>query len=286
MPDILPTAEETLEATQSTETSEDTTEQVKATPTLSDDATVKMDIGGEEQEVSLKDLRSGFMRQQDYTQKTQATAEDRRSLEAAAQQLQQREAALTELLGDPQKLMQLVAARGGQQQQPDVPLSDTDVPTVGTLKKLLGESQTQVRQEQAAVQQQMQQQQVVQQMESTANDAFGEVFYNIPDLKEIPFVGDTLKKMALEDNPKTLEQMRASIVVAGKKLAKQLNMKPPKKATPQAAAQLQSGIEPPGGSVAPPAPDKSYGKGRKIDWGDIDKDAAAWVEQQIQGGRG
>ena len=284
MPDTLPSAEETLEATQNTETSEASSEQPHAAPALSDDTTVKMDIGGEEQNVSLKDLRSGFMRQQDYTQKTQATAEDRRSLEAAAQQLQQRETALTDLLADPQKLMQLVAARGGQQQQ-EAPLADTDVPTVGTLKKLLGESQNQVRQEQQAVQQQMQQQQVVQQMETTANDAFGEVFYNIPDLKAIPFVGDTLKKMALEDNPKTLEEMRSSIVSAGKKLSKQLNMKPTKAAKPQAVSQLQSGIEPPGGSVAPPPPDKTYGKGRSIDWGDIDKDAMAWVEQQIQGGK-
>ena len=281
MPDTLPSAEETLEATQETETSES---QPQAAPALSDDTTITMDIGGEEQEVSLKDLRSGFMRQQDYTQKTQATAEDRRSLEAAAQQLQQRETALTDLLADPQKLMQLVAARGGQQQQ-EVPLADTDVPTVGTLKKLLGESQNQVRQEQQAVQQQMQQQQVVQQMEATANDAFGEVFYNIPDLKAVPFVGDTLKKMALEDNPKTLEEMRSAIVSAGKKLSTQLNMKPPKVAKPQAAAQLQSGIEPPGGSAAPPPPDKTYGKGRSIDWGDIDKDAMAWGEQQIQGGK-
>ena len=122
-------------------------------------------------------------------------------------------------------------------------------------------------------------------MEATANDAFGEVFYNIPDLKAVPFVGDTLKKMALESNPKTLDDMRSSIVSAGKTLAKQLNMKPPKAAKPQAVSQLQSGIEPPGGSVAPPPPDKTYGKGRSIDWGDIDKDAMAWVEQQIQGGK-
>lgn len=57
-----------------------------------DDVTVRVQVQGEEQEVSLSEAREGFMKGRDYTKKTQELAEQRREVqearEAYAQQLE------------------------------------------------------------------------------------------------------------------------------------------------------------------------------------------------------
>ena len=55
--------------------------------------TIKVD--GEEQEVSLEELRDGYQRQSDYTRKTQELASERR-------RLQQAEAIVSSLESDPE----------------------------------------------------------------------------------------------------------------------------------------------------------------------------------------
>lgn len=55
-----------------------------------DDATkVKVTVNGQEQEVSLSELRAGYSRTQDYTQKTQQVAQQRRQLQEAEDQTEQ-----------------------------------------------------------------------------------------------------------------------------------------------------------------------------------------------------
>lgn len=282
MTDILPSTEEVLEATQTgtsaTQPQAEQSSQNSATaPSISEDTVLEIDVGGEKQEVSVKDLRAGFMRNQDYTQKTQTIADQRRELETIAGQMQQREQAFTDMMQDPQKILALAAGQQGKaQKQPE--LADTDVPTVATIKQLMAQEREVVRAEAGQAQQQMQQQQVVQQMEAAAKTAFTKVYDAIPDIKDVPFVEDTLKKMALEEKPDSLEKMQAAIVKAGSTLSKTYGFKAKSEPKTAPSSKLKGGIEPPGGSTMPPPPNKTYGQGKKIDWSELDKDAIAWME--------
>ena len=283
MPDeSLPSTEEVLEATQAgtstesqPEAEQSQTNSAKAAA-ITEDTVLEMDVGGEKQQCSVKDLREVFIRNNDYTQKTQTLAEQRKELETIASQMQQREQAFTDMMKDPQKILALAASQQPTaQQQPE--LADTDVPTVGTIKQYIAQERQLAQQNAQQQMQQMQQQQVVQQMEQSAKQAFEKIYDAIPDLKGVPFIEDTLKKMALEDKPDSLEKMQESLVQAGAKLFKTYGFKSKPKPKQEPSAKLD-GIEPPGGSSMPPAPDKTYGQGKKIDWSELDKDAIAWME--------
>lgn len=67
--------------------SEETGESVQ--PGLNEPESYIVKIGGVEEEVSLDELLHGYMRNQDYTRKTQALAEERRNLQAYQMQMQQ-----------------------------------------------------------------------------------------------------------------------------------------------------------------------------------------------------
>lgn len=58
----------------------------------------KVKIDGEEVEVTLDELQSGYSRQQDYTRKTQELAQQRKLIEQQAQELAQRDAIYAQLL--------------------------------------------------------------------------------------------------------------------------------------------------------------------------------------------
>ena len=216
------------------------------------------------------------MRNQDYTQKTQGLADQRRELEQIAAQMQQREQSFTDMMKDPQKILALAASQQTAQQQPQ--LTDTDVPTVGAIKQMIAQERQQTQYESQQVQQNMQQQQAVTQMENAAQQAFEKVFEVVPDLKEVPFIEDTLKKMALSQKPDSLEKMQDALVKAGASLSKTYGFKQKAETKAKATSKLDAGIEPPGGSAMPPPPDKTYGQGKTIDWSELDKDAIAWME--------
>ena len=91
------------DAPEGEEAATDDTGQAPAAP--ADDVVVKWTTsGGEAIEAPLAELKSGYLRQQDYTHKTQALAEERKQAETAvAQQFQQAQ----QLTRDQAKLMQL-----------------------------------------------------------------------------------------------------------------------------------------------------------------------------------
>lgn len=57
---------------------------------LADDRTVTVRVNGEDQRVTLKELREGYSRTRDYTQKTEQLAHQRREVEQRAQESQQK----------------------------------------------------------------------------------------------------------------------------------------------------------------------------------------------------
>ena len=58
----------------------------------------KVRIDGEEVEVTLEELQSGYSRQQDYTRKTQELSNQRKTIEQQQQELAQRDAIYSQLL--------------------------------------------------------------------------------------------------------------------------------------------------------------------------------------------
>lgn len=78
---------------------------------LPDDVTVKVKVDGQELEVTLAELRSGYSRTSDYTRKAQALAEERKAFQGEAETIRQERAQYAELLPLlQQQLMQQASA--------------------------------------------------------------------------------------------------------------------------------------------------------------------------------
>ena len=108
MPDLEPT-EPTAEVDIPEASTEEPTETVET-----DTYTIKVD--GEEQAVTLEELRSGYQRQSDYTRKTQELASER-------QRLQQAEAIATALESDPAGTISALSTAFGVSDTPPSPES-------------------------------------------------------------------------------------------------------------------------------------------------------------------
>lgn len=85
------------DAEQSDPDEEDDTEEV-IEQELPDDLTIKVKLDGEEAEVTLDELRKGYSRYSDYTRKTQALAEERKSFQGEAEAIRMERAQYAELL--------------------------------------------------------------------------------------------------------------------------------------------------------------------------------------------
>jgi len=85
------------EAEESDPYEEDDTEEV-IEQELPDDLTIKVKLDGEETEVTLDELRKGYSRYSDYTRKTQALAEERKSFYGEAEAIRMERAQYAELL--------------------------------------------------------------------------------------------------------------------------------------------------------------------------------------------
>ena len=256
---------------------------------LNDDQLVEYRVNGEVKQAPWKDVRDGIQRQQDYTQKTQALASRNRELEQSASQLQAREQAFVKLLDDPAQLIGLAQARMGGQPQNQQPPSPDEVATFGAVEQSvnakLNELDHRVNQriqestsrEEAARQ--------YQKLEDTSNSTYKAITENHAVLTKLPNAEVTIRQMAAEANPQTLDEMVNAMKEAGAKLAGDLESHYKEQAKVDAVRATKvtnQSIEPAGGTpVLPQA--KSYGKGKKIDWSDLDKDAEAWLASQIRG---
>ena len=294
MAEELPTPTEAqiqeLDTPQEPSTSEtDSSTPQSESASLNDDQLVEYRVGGEVKQAPWKDVRDGYQRQQDYTQKTQALASRNRELEQTSSQLQAREQAFVKLLDDPAQLIGLAQARmGGQPQQQQPPAPD-EVATFGAVEQSvnakLNELDHRVNQriqestsrEEAARQ--------YQKLEDTSNSTYKAITDSHAVLTKLPNAEVTIRQMAAEANPQTLDEMVNAMKEAGAKLAGDLGSHYKEQAKVDAvnATKVTNlSIEPAGGSPVLPK-QKSYGQGKKIDWSDLDKDAEAWLSSQIRG---
>lgn len=113
-------AEQDSEADDDGETVEDDEDQEEE----AEEPTFTVTIDGKEEEVSQSELLQGYQRQADYTRKTQALTEQRKHLEAQAEQVtQKQQQAIAILEAIPQQLL------GTPPAKPDISLARTDPAT-------------------------------------------------------------------------------------------------------------------------------------------------------------
>jgi hypothetical protein len=144
------TEEITEEETEETDNGEQY-EEVDSTPEP-ERYTVKID--GQDQDVTLDDLKNSYLRQSDYTKKTQNLAEQRRQIENINATIQQERKVLSENLKATQQFLE-----NGMVQQPDVSLLESDPVTYMKQKDAFEKHQAvlnQVKQEQINIQTQEQ----------------------------------------------------------------------------------------------------------------------------------
>jgi len=75
---------------------------------------IKVKVGGKEMEVDLEELKNGYMRQADYTRKTQELAEERKRLEEEKRELQEAREVWEFLKANPEIVERIITeAEGG-----------------------------------------------------------------------------------------------------------------------------------------------------------------------------
>lgn len=254
---------------------------------LTDDALVDL---GDGKPVKWKDHNTGVLFHRDYTQKTQALAEERRqfqernaSWEREKQETETLREQMRGALSDPAKLSQLYMAaqmRGQQQQQPQ-PLTTQDV---GTLEeRLLAKLQTQftnqTQQWQQAQAQERMSQQLNQMVESGIKEfpalgVFGQgispgVFNQIHTLVETGTI------------PKTVEavQQQIKVILQGYADGLTSHFDSERKAAALKKQKAAGGIEPAGGHGVLPEKRKYKGK----DDPQREKDMADFLTQALSG---
>ena len=166
------------DAPEGDEAATDDTGQAPAAP--ADDVVVKWTTSsGDEIEAPLAELKSGYLRQQDYTHKTQALAEERKQAEqAVAQQFQQAQ----QLTRDHAKLLQLQEDLGAYQKADWNALYAQDPTEAGRFQAQWRQAEAQARELAGRIQsasQQLQQTQA-QRLQQATQDAMQTLQREIP----------------------------------------------------------------------------------------------------------
>lgn len=200
--------------------------------------------------VPLDELRNGYSRQQDYTQKTTELAEWRKQAEAEVRQyaeaIQQYEA----LLADPRVRNYLESLNAGNE-------SLDDVPTVASVQKLL-ESRTAdidrtINERIAAAQMELEVKSLQTTYEGELSSAFKSVTEKFPFLMEIPDVEKQLRRAVANRGPQDINDAKRLLVEEATTRAQKVveHFDRQRKTEAVSRASKLKGIEPPGGAPAP-----------------------------------
>ena len=138
----------------------DDEEQLEAEEEQEQPASYKVKIDGEEIEVTLEELQSGYSRQQDYTRKTQELANQRKYLEQQAREIEEKNAIYSQLL--PKLETQL---KGELANEPDWNALYEDDPIAYVREKQIWDDKKAQLQAVSAEQQRLQQEAFVQQQQ-------------------------------------------------------------------------------------------------------------------------
>lgn len=248
-----------------------------------DDALIELEVGGEKVRKPWKQARAEMMLHADYTRKRQAEAEELRQAREVVEKVARRDSAYRELIKDPRNVLALYHALTGQ--QPEQPRGD-ELVTQEDILRAREEMKRETGQVVESAIQEFQDRVFVNDMTNLTNQTINAILKEKSEVAE--FYGDDaaaiIKRMARAEKPGDADELKAALIKAGttlhERVSKQLQERLKASAVKQTELQ-KKGIEPPGGAGIP-AGQKTYGSGKNVNWGDIDRDAQAFLENRLK----
>ena len=256
-----------------------------ATPPPTGEPTYDVDLGnGRIEKLTATQMREAYLnglRQQDYTKKTTEVANQRREIEAAAQQLAQYREKVQfaeQLIGNPQTALQWAQSQL-QQQLPQLPPDPTAPLTVAQAQQMMTAMNSRIAQAEQLAQaevakaRQFGQQYVEDKMAvadygAAIHQTLENIYKDNPVLKLDPNFEDMLRYRVGLREPQNIEETLQAFQEVGKEFASNLD-KFYQSRFSQNQAQTQqlanTGIELPGGTP-PPVPKPSFVNAGKLDW--------------------
>lgn len=257
--------------------------------------------------MTLKQVREGYMRQADYTRKTQEIAQRAKEAEQWQQELQalkQREQVLRQSLSDPNEVLgyavsqfgpeqvqawlqgqiQSDAAAQGQTLDPrlvaqmaQAQVSKATQSLTSEIGKVREETQSLIRQESNRLRLEREQEAHERVLAST----FGDIFTQHPELRAVAEMEDILRYRAFAKQPETIEQAKQFLVEEAQRQAGAIRalMTEQKKADAVEKAKLQA-VEPPGGVGPSHQPAQTFVKSDgSVDWNALRANATAMLSR-------
>jgi len=241
-----------------------------ATPapvSLKDDDLIEVIVDGKPVQMAWKDARGGFMRNADYTRKTQEAARLRteaeslqEQVEQAKQTLQQRETQINEVLGNPEKVaawyQMLLANRQQAGQTPAQAQAGAQV----DLQQLQAQLREETQQYVTKATEELEVRQLAASYTQTLQQATDALKDQYPQLKAVRGIDRILREEVQQMKPATLAEAKDMLASAAKAQAEELDTYITERQKKAAAGKTQAtGIEPPGGKGVLPAPKKYKG---------------------------
>lgn len=272
-----------------------------------EEPTVEIELPDGKRTLTVKEIRDGYLRQQDYTRKTQEVAEMRRQAEQvyrAYQQMAQEREQLQEFFSNEENVLKLVAQQygpqamqrlmnmlAGQQQQPEI---RPDSPaTVEQAVRIADMKARQLEQKIAQLEQQFgknvdervqqfREEQETMEYKKVIDPVVSKIFEDNPVLSAVDGMEEVIRYKVFRMNPQTVQEAVAAFQSVAKEQVEKLNQKYVELNKQQAVKRqklVSGGTEPPGGQAPMPEP-RTFRKGNDVDWKGISKQAEEYMRQR------
>lgn len=237
---------------------------------------IDVEVDGKTYKVQ-SEAKDGYLRQSDYTRKTQEVAEQRRALEQFARTMQEREQQLEQFLSN-REAVQAYLTQMQAEAAAQTPQNPQELVSYDQVRQLQEQTLAQVQHEITSRQQQAENERVVDTYRGEIGKTIAQALDKHPLLKDVDGIDILLQRDVAARNPASIQDVVTALGEAAEARAMKLQSRftEMQKQRAASAAQLAtSAIEPPGGTAVTPAPAK-YKLGDK----GLSEAAIAWVQSQ------
>jgi hypothetical protein len=255
------------------------------------DKLVTVKIDGKTERVPLREALSGYSRTADYTRKTQELATQRQQVEQMVTSYMQEREQLAQFLNN-KELVAEYARRAFGLEMPVAPQPHAqapnpgDIPTVAEVQQMLQSNVAEVRNWAAnyiaQVTAEAETRTQAAQITGVIQDTMGTLLQD-PLLQSIPKADVLIRRMAQEQNPANVEELRVALRSSADELKASIQRQideAQKRAVVGREKLVNKGIEPPGGQPLTPQP-KTYvnRKAGSVDWNAIRADVESSLKR-------
>jgi len=293
-------SEEISETTTPAASTVEDTSTTQTAPVVQPDPSIEVDFDGEKRKLTAKEIRDGYLRQQDYTRKTTEIARVRKAAETVAQAYQQQQeerAAYATFMSDKARVAEYMAKQFGPdgvaallEHLQGTQLEDPNTPaTLSKVEQLTSQKLAEIQRAQVEMEQRFQQT-LEERLERERNDLatraqrveydrvlnpfVDKLLEDNPILQAVDNVETLIRFKVARMNPQDPDEAKEMFQKVVKEQVEKLQTKfvETNKQTLLNKEKLRQGIEPPGGAGVVPQP-KKYVTGRRVDWDALEADA-------------